>query len=324
MTGIAAAYQNIGHIRRIKTSRDLLQVADLIALCFKGQLDDDGEAYIRRMRQTALSKNFTVLLNGGRSPVPLRGYVWESNGDVVGNLTLIPFIYHSKWVYLIANVAVHPDYRQRGIARHLTEKAMKTIQSRGGSAAWLHVRADNEVAHHLYHSLGFIDKECRTNWELSPKSRLATPIIESPLIIRPRDAQDWLLHQKWLESTYPRALAWYLSSDYPRFSPSIWRGIWRFLNGQRMEHWSADSDGGLAGVLTWEPDWQQADIFWLAAKPEHEEDAIERLVPFAYKQYSYRNRRIVINYPAERGGNAFRALNLEEKNTLTWMVNDFI
>ena len=319
MTGIAAAYQNTGGVRRIKSSRDLLQIADLIALCFEGQLDADGKAYIHRMRQTAMSKNFSVWLNAGRSPVPLRGYVWEENGDVVGNLTLIPFYRGHERIYLIANVAVHPAYRQRGIARCLTEKAMSRIQQKG-SAAWLHVRSENRIARHLYRSLGFVDKGCRTTWSLPVGKTLAQPIVEPPLSIRPREGSDWSVQRKWFESNYPLSMAWYMSSDPVRFSPSLWRSIVRFLNGQRMDHWGAMSQDELVGMLTWEPDWYHADLLWLAADQEHEEDVILKLVPFAARHYSYRRRRIVINYPAERGVEAFRALHLQEENTLSWMV----
>ena len=323
MTGIAAAYQTNGHIRRIKTSRDLLQIADLIALCFEGQLDDDGKAYIHRMRQTAMSKNFSLWLHAGRSPVPLRGYVWEYNGDIVGNLTLIPFYRGNEWIYLIANVAVHPDFRQRGIAHHLTEKAMNNIQQKGGSAVWLHVRSENQVADHLYRSLGFIDKGSRTLWGLPAGQNVVQPIVESPLVIRPREAQDWSAHREWFESNYPRNLAWYMSSESERFGPSVLRKALRFLNGQRMEHWAADYQGELAGMLSWEPNWKHADIFWLTADLNHEDDVITTLVPFASKRYFYRNRRLVINYPAGRGVKALRELHLQEESTLTWMVKNF-
>ena len=90
-----------------------------------------------------------------------------------------------------------------------------------------------------------------------------------------------------------------------------------------MEHWSAQEQGKSVGVLTWEPDWYHADLLWLAADQSHENDVITRLVPFAAQRYSYRKRRMIINYPAGRGVEAFRTLQLQEENTLTWMVKYF-
>ena len=66
-------------------------------------------------------------------------------GRIVGNLSLIPFVRRGHVVYLIANVAVHPDYRRRGIARQLTQTALDYLRQRGVSSAWLQVRDDNPV-----------------------------------------------------------------------------------------------------------------------------------------------------------------------------------
>jgi len=41
------------HLRPIDARRDLIQVADLIELCFSENIDPDGESYIRQMRNAA-------------------------------------------------------------------------------------------------------------------------------------------------------------------------------------------------------------------------------------------------------------------------------
>ena len=40
--------------------------------------------------------------------LPLTGYVWEQDGRIVGNASLIPFRDNGKRIFLIANVATHP------------------------------------------------------------------------------------------------------------------------------------------------------------------------------------------------------------------------
>ncbi len=55
----------------------------------------------------------------------------------------------------ILNLAVHPSYRRRGVARQLFTEAIRRARSRGCQTAWLEVRPSNEAARQLYQSLGF-------------------------------------------------------------------------------------------------------------------------------------------------------------------------
>src|SRR5664280_1959211 len=105
------------NIRLLDIQRDLPAVADLIEVCFSNTLDPDGRDYIRFIRQAAKDAFLRRSISGcnERLSSPLAGYVWEENGVVAGNLTLIPFYYLGEWQYLIANVAVLPQYRGRGI-----------------------------------------------------------------------------------------------------------------------------------------------------------------------------------------------------------------
>ena len=55
----------------------------------------------------------------------------------------------------IATVAVHPDYRGRGIGREIMEIALRESSRKGAKQATLEVRAGNEIARRLYEGLGF-------------------------------------------------------------------------------------------------------------------------------------------------------------------------
>jgi len=55
----------------------------------------------------------------------------------------------------IQNVAVHPQHRRRGLARHLLLRAIEDCRFTGVVAAQLEVRASNVVAQRLYQTLGF-------------------------------------------------------------------------------------------------------------------------------------------------------------------------
>ena len=55
----------------------------------------------------------------------------------------------------ITNIAVHPDYRRRGIAKKLLESAIREAKKRGLSLLTLEVRLSNTAAISLYENYGF-------------------------------------------------------------------------------------------------------------------------------------------------------------------------
>ncbi len=55
----------------------------------------------------------------------------------------------------IATIAVHPDYRGRGIGRALLVEALVKAIQQGASTATLEVRESNLAAQHLYRRFGF-------------------------------------------------------------------------------------------------------------------------------------------------------------------------
>ena len=114
-------------MRPFDVRRDLAPVADLVEQCFADTLDPDGERYLEQMRAASRNPGFLHFAAAASewSSVPLSGYVWEEDGKVVGNISLIPFALHNQRNYLIANVATHPAYRRRGIARSLTAQAVE-------------------------------------------------------------------------------------------------------------------------------------------------------------------------------------------------------
>ena len=119
MASISIPAQKNEHpqVRSLNILRDLSPVADLIELCFSNTMDGDGQRYLSDMRRASHDDKFLRWANhmAETSSVPLTGYVWEENGRIVGNASLIPFRDKGRRVYLIANVAVHPDHRGHGI-----------------------------------------------------------------------------------------------------------------------------------------------------------------------------------------------------------------
>ena len=67
------------------------------------------------------------------------------------------------------NVAVHPDYRRKGIAEKLVIELVEALKLRGSHCLTLEVRASNEPAKALYEKLGFVQVGLRRNYYRNPK-----------------------------------------------------------------------------------------------------------------------------------------------------------
>lgn len=79
------------------------------------------------------------------------------------------------------NIAVHPDYRNRGIATTLINSLIEALARQGSHSLMLEVRASNESAISVYRNLGFFDVGCRKNYYRNPR--------EDALILR----KEWRL-----------------------------------------------------------------------------------------------------------------------------------
>jgi ribosomal protein S18 acetylase RimI-like enzyme len=119
-------------------------------------MDRDGQRYVQDMRKAGADGKFLNWASkvSDTTTLPLSGYIWEEDGKIVGNTSLVPFRHENQRIYLIANVAVHPDYRRKGIARGLTERALIHATQKKARSVWLHVRADNPGAIQMYTDLG--------------------------------------------------------------------------------------------------------------------------------------------------------------------------
>jgi ribosomal protein S18 acetylase RimI-like enzyme len=323
MTIITFAYEasQHPHLRRFDIRKDLKAVADLIELCFAGSLDADGRRYVRQMRSAARHTRLLQLTAGmaEQGTAPFSGFVWEQEGQIIGNASHIAMTAHGKKVYLIANVAVHPDYRRRGIARALTEAALDYSQKNQATATWLHVREDNPAAFHLYQKMGFTPRTKRTNWQMKGKPDSPTP---SPsLSVGPRRREHWPKHLQWLNQLHPPELDWYLPLNVNHLRPGLRGFIHRLFSSSSIRQWAVTHQGRLWGVVSWHRSLASADRLWLAADPEHETDAILGLIP-KVRQYLPTHRSLNLEYPAGRAAEAFEKTGFSPQQTLIWMEHE--
>ena len=243
-----------GGLHPVKLSRDLGDLADLIEISFADAMDDSGRAAIQEMR--ALSKmgaGLDVLgrLNDLASGIS-HGYVWIADNRLVGNVSVYPADWplSSGRAWIIANVAVHPAYQRRGIARHLMQASLDMIRRRGGGKAVLQVDYDNHSAIGLYETLGFIKERAFTTWWRSAMASPPSPLdatLDDTIHITRRKQSEWQAERDLVQRVRPNTrggLGWLKPLHDDMFRPSWWQRVLNFFTFSSKERLIIRSDDG--------------------------------------------------------------------------------
>ena len=303
--------ENSGKMRSVNILRDLPKIADLVELCFQKNMDGEGQRYVQQMRSASSDRPY---LQWAASSLPMLGYIWEVDDKIVGNISVVPF---SKGNFLLANIAVHPDYRRHGIARKLTERAMNYIRKRGAQNIWLHVEEDNDPAIQLYLSLGFHGKALRTTWNAG------TEILDQPQFTPPnitgKIGRFWQQHIRWLDQAYPNTLRWYRMPDFQIFGPGIKYWLYRFFVENDIRQWAVQKDGAVQALLSWMPTGTTRSQLWLATTPQADAASLTALLLHARLHLVPRKLELFIDYPAGQHTEALTHAGFEPQRTLLWM-----
>ena len=305
-------------LRAMNMFRDLPAVADLIELCFASTMDNDGHRYVADMRRASLDDSFLRWANHmtESASLPLTGFVWEQDGRIIGNASLIPFRDQGRRIYLIANIAVHPDHRRHGIARALTQRAMEHARNKKANTIWLHVRDDNPGAVSLYEQLGFQAVARRTTWTATPDSQLYRPV--TGIKIDSRQPHFWSLQKEWLRRIHPDALNWYRSFDINSLRPGLMNWLYLLFVDMNIKQWAAVRDSHLLATLTWTQSIGRAESLFAAAGERSEPEALMHLLIHA-RRFLSSQRKLTLEYPYGEMTEAFVGAGFKEHRTLIWM-----
>ncbi len=305
-------------MRSLNILRDLPVVADLIELCFSSTMDGDGQRYLTDMRRAGSDDKFLRWANhmAETSSLPLTGYVWEENNKIIGNASLIPFRDKGKRIYLIANVATHPDYRRRGIGRILTQRAMEHAHKKNTTAIWLHVRDDNPGAIKLYSDLGFQEIARRTNWQATADSSAPKP--DTDIQIVPRHPRFWTQQQDWLRRLYPDVLSWYQPLNLTALRPGLANWLYTLFMDFNIKQWAAVRGDNLLAILTWMPQGGRTESIYGAMGTGSDPEALTQLLIHARRALS-NHSRLSLDYPAGEMTDAIVAAGFRPLRTLIWM-----
>jgi ribosomal protein S18 acetylase RimI-like enzyme len=324
MDALSREYHNnpIQNIRPFSIVNDLEKTADLVELCFADTLDADSRRYLNHMHN--VSRNKSTLRWARFLPslatLPFNGFVWEENDRLVGNITLIPYYVKGKRFFLIANVAVHPEFRRRGIAHLLTVHAMEYIKQQGVSSIWLHARDENPYAIKLYERLGFLERARRTSWENDPNSTPQQNLNET--YIAPLNSKDWKYHKEWIMTNYPPELSWHMPLNIGSLRPGIWGILHRNVMNDYIVQWGVFQNNKILGAVSWQETSSHANMLWLSVPPNAHDRIVTALLLYA-QNHAPSSRPMKLNFTTDQYIDAIQKAGFSKQQTLIWMSYTF-
>lgn len=307
-------------LRPIDPRRDMRQVAALIETAFGENLDRAGRRMLRWMRTFSRAGWLGWLLGYWLLPPAARprGFVWERDGRIVGNASLLPVEgCPGRWV--LANVAVHPDFRRRGIARSLVQESVAWMERRRNRTLLLQVNHGNKGARKLYIELGFETLVARTVWLRS--SRAPEPHPPRNSAVRRREPSEWRRQWELAKRLHPEGLIWPFPAVAGLFRP---QGLGAWLGWDHRRHWLWEEDGRLMGSLT--ARLSREIRLWdliLVVEPEAWGRVEADLLAHGLASPLLRSRRVRLEYPFDVAVEVLDGLGFKPKRTLTWMARIF-
>jgi GNAT superfamily N-acetyltransferase len=307
--------------RPINLNRDIPKVLQLLELVFGESLRGDS----RQMAQSVGidAPPFMYRLNLGMTRLA-PGFVWEENGRIIGNATLIRTKSANR--YHVVNVAVHPDHRRRGIARMLMESIMEMVQHEGGHTIMLQVVKDNKPAIDLYKSLRFRALGSVTSWYSAVSRIQAIPAsvgLQEPLSIRELKRSEWRSAYNLDLLSLPSDLNWPEPITDDAYQTGFFRQVSHFMNGRQVETWvTTDEQNQLTGLAQIISDWGRFHTVHVRIHPQWHGVVERPLIAKVSRRLKYlprRNVRLDHVDNHEEINELLPAANFQARRTLTHM-----
>ena len=308
-----------GKVRRFDLARDGEVVANLIEDAFGLKNDPDGQSVLIQMRENArrLKHASWIPLSGSAL-----GFVWEVDGRLVGNISLLPFTHHTRRLHLLANVAVAPAFRGQGIGKTLTSHALQFSRQAGVREVWLQVKRDNDSAIGMYQQLGFSPEHCLDVWKMNAsQNTIRRQHYRYPSLyeLRSREFGDWQSQNEWLRRNYPPATRWYSALDFGNLSPWAWLNPLKWGKLIELRQYSLIAGQKLAAVLSLQRTSLRSDNLYVAAPQTSDESENVGVLLTRFLQEHWTGKPLTLEYPAGRAATGFESSGFTLARTLLWM-----
>lgn len=309
--------------RPINLGRDVRPVLALLNLSFGPVRDRQGRVVSDRFSLSQSAPFARRLGMASRGFIP--GFVWEESGRIVGNVTLLESPIHGR--YLIANVAVHPEFRRRGIARGLMYEALAHIESWHGHQVYLQVESDNAAAIDLYHSLAFDEVGAVGRWQATA-NRLRPPSRDLLLGPPPRAlrGREWRVARELDRLGFNPDLNWPAPPGPDHYRSGLLKRLGDLLNGRRQETWVVEAHdsqkpdlSGLADIVS---EWGRPHYLRLCIAPSWKGRIEATLLDVAVRRLRrFRNSSVWLNIPVGDSAtdSLLEASNFQLRRSLTVM-----
>ena len=241
-------------LRPVNLRTDLRPLADLIELVFADSMDSGGRSAIREMRYLShmgYGLNLISRMNDLALGISL-GFVYFIGGKLVGNVSVYPAGYPREMgeTWILANVAVHPDYQRRGIAHSLVEAGLDMIRKRAGVRVILQVNYENELAQRLYERHGFIYERAWRIWRRSGFVRAAAGAAPALPVSHLRGS-EWAAELALAQTARPNTkggVGWLKPAHRKEFYTPVWKRLLRLISLNGMERLVIRDEAG-RGIL---------------------------------------------------------------------------
>lgn len=307
---------NDKRLREYDARRDMVALADLIETAFGERLDETGRRMIREMRFLGQAGWLGWLLGRWLLPPAAHphGFVWEEDGRLVGNASLLPVTnFRQRWV--IANVAVLPAHRRKGIAGNLVDAGIQFARKNGARTLILQVDAENEHAISLYRRRGFEITTTRTVWIAASTLHGLMPGESGSA--RRRMRMEWREQWDLAQRLHPEGLIWPYPSVPALFRPT---GTDGWFGRASRRHWVRFEQHRLVGSLSLRASGQPG--IWrlvMVVEPELRGLIEVELLAAALTGFQISEGTFVMEYPSGAAEQQLQQIGFRTRRTLTWM-----
>jgi ribosomal protein S18 acetylase RimI-like enzyme len=312
-------------LRPVDMSRDLPQIVELLKMVFGESLEGDDRQLLGDHSYGPVN-DLLYRFNPAATRLS-NGFVWQADGRVVGNATLLTTRTWDR--YLVANVAVHPSYRREGIARSLMHAVASAVRTRGGRIILLQVVKDNQPAIDLYRSLGYVPIGNMATWyATASRVRRIEPRVaeESDPAIEPLSGRRWREAYELDTANVHADLNWPEPLRPDAYRRTFLQRAFDFMNGRQIETWATtDSQKHLTGLATIAGEWGRSHLISLRVHPEWAGRLERPLLAKVIRRLYYLPRRNVrIDHPEadELTSRLLQEANFSVQRTLTHMRLD--